>query len=266
MPESTSVLPSPQGCVGASQVAQWWRICLPVQETQETWVWSLDREDHLEKEMATRSSILAQKNSMDRGAWRATVHGVSKSWTQLHTHAHRAVSSETLILHQNAGKGQLFGDLYQPVLESLVIILSSSSPWSSIGWSWELCAISMPFLLTGVFILLLLPHSETLRQSDISDYIPQLVISSLGSCHVCMKMHQVFFKASAHPLLPGLNHTNILFCFFFNLFVIGGKSLYNVVLVPAIQQYESAISIHVLLQMSCLNAYTCLSPYTYILG
>ena len=27
-------------------------------------------------------------NSMDRGAWRATVHGVAKSWTQLSTHTH----------------------------------------------------------------------------------------------------------------------------------------------------------------------------------
>ena len=26
------------------------------------------------------------ENSMDRGAWRATVHGVSKSWTELSTH------------------------------------------------------------------------------------------------------------------------------------------------------------------------------------
>ena len=27
------------------------------------------------------------ENSMDRGAWRATVHGVRKSWTRLSTHA-----------------------------------------------------------------------------------------------------------------------------------------------------------------------------------
>ena len=27
------------------------------------------------------------KNSMDRGAWWAIVHGVAKSWTQLSTHA-----------------------------------------------------------------------------------------------------------------------------------------------------------------------------------
>ena len=28
------------------------------------------------------------ENSRDRGAWRATVHGVAKSWTQLSTHTY----------------------------------------------------------------------------------------------------------------------------------------------------------------------------------
>ena len=32
----------------ASKVAQWWRICLAVQETQESWVWSLGWGDQLE--------------------------------------------------------------------------------------------------------------------------------------------------------------------------------------------------------------------------
>ena len=32
-----------------------------VQETQETWVWSLGQKDPLEKEMTTHSSILAWK-------------------------------------------------------------------------------------------------------------------------------------------------------------------------------------------------------------
>ena len=36
-----------------------------------------------EKEMATHSSICCLKNSMDRGAWWATVHGVAKSRTRL---------------------------------------------------------------------------------------------------------------------------------------------------------------------------------------
>ena len=35
-----------------------------------------------EMEMASHSSILAQ-DPKDRGAWQATVHGVSKSWAQL---------------------------------------------------------------------------------------------------------------------------------------------------------------------------------------
>ena len=38
----------------------WWlRIHLTMQETQETWVRSLDWEDLLEKEIATHSNILA---------------------------------------------------------------------------------------------------------------------------------------------------------------------------------------------------------------
>ena len=37
------------------------RICLPLQETQETQVQSLDQEDPLEDEMATHSSIFAWK-------------------------------------------------------------------------------------------------------------------------------------------------------------------------------------------------------------
>ena len=40
---------------------------------------SLGWEDALEKGMATHSSILAWRISMDRGAWRAIVHGVTKT-------------------------------------------------------------------------------------------------------------------------------------------------------------------------------------------
>ena len=37
----------------------------------------------LEKEMATHSSVLGGRNLTDRRAWRATVHGVTKSRTRL---------------------------------------------------------------------------------------------------------------------------------------------------------------------------------------
>ena len=50
---------------------------------RKTWVQSLGWEDPLEEGMATHSSILDWRISMDRGAWRALVHGVVKSWTRL---------------------------------------------------------------------------------------------------------------------------------------------------------------------------------------
>ena len=44
---------------------------------RETWVQSLGQKDPLEKEMATHSQYSCLKNSMDRGAWWATVHGAT---------------------------------------------------------------------------------------------------------------------------------------------------------------------------------------------
>ena len=47
----------------------------------ETWVQSLGWDDPLEKSMTTHSRILAWRIPMDRGAWQAIVHGVTKSQT-----------------------------------------------------------------------------------------------------------------------------------------------------------------------------------------
>ena len=46
---------------------------------QETRVRFQGREDPLEKELATQSSILAWRIPMHRGAWRATIHGVTRA-------------------------------------------------------------------------------------------------------------------------------------------------------------------------------------------
>ena len=51
--------------------------------TQETRVQPLGGEDPLEKKMATHASILDWRTPLDRGDWWATVHGVTKSQTQL---------------------------------------------------------------------------------------------------------------------------------------------------------------------------------------
>ena len=47
---------------------------------QETWVWSLDWDDPMEEGMATHSSILAWRFSMNRRNWQATVYEATKSW------------------------------------------------------------------------------------------------------------------------------------------------------------------------------------------
>ena len=74
-----------ESCVRASLVAQTVKN-LPTM--WETWVWSLGRENSLEDGMATHSSILVWKIPMDRGAWRDTVHEVTKSHTWLTKHNH----------------------------------------------------------------------------------------------------------------------------------------------------------------------------------
>ena len=50
---------------------------------RETQVQFLDQEDPLEKAMAILFSIQTWRIPMDRGAWWATAHGITKSQTQL---------------------------------------------------------------------------------------------------------------------------------------------------------------------------------------
>ena len=74
---------------GASQVAQ--RVKnLPAM--RETWVQSLGWEDPLEEGMASHFSIPAGRIPWTEKPGRATVRGVSKSWT------HRATNTFTFIL------------------------------------------------------------------------------------------------------------------------------------------------------------------------
>ena len=65
----------------------WWLKWLKKKKNllalQETWVQSLSWEDPLEEEMSTYSSILAWRIPMDRRAWQAIVHGITKSQTGL---------------------------------------------------------------------------------------------------------------------------------------------------------------------------------------
>ena len=55
---------------------------------QETQVRSLGWDAPLEKGMTTPPQYSYLENPMDEGAWRAPVHGVAKSWTQLNGSQH----------------------------------------------------------------------------------------------------------------------------------------------------------------------------------
>ena len=70
-----------------------------MQEMYEMWVRSLDGEDPLEDGVTTHSSILAWRIPLDRGAWRATVHGVAKSQTRLKRCGTRATTAQSFTLH-----------------------------------------------------------------------------------------------------------------------------------------------------------------------
>ena len=69
--------------LGSSQVVPVVKNLPAMQETQETQVLSLDGEGSLEEGMETHSSILSWIIPRDRGGWWATVHGATKSGTQL---------------------------------------------------------------------------------------------------------------------------------------------------------------------------------------
>ena len=68
-------------------MAQWEIIHLPMQDA--SLIPGLGKMNALEKEMVNHSSIPAWKNSMDRGAWGATEHEVTKTQTRLSTHTAR---------------------------------------------------------------------------------------------------------------------------------------------------------------------------------
>ena len=59
-------------------MAQWVKNLSAIQEIQEIWVLSLGWEDPLEEENGNPLQYSCLKNPVDREAWQATVHGVTK--------------------------------------------------------------------------------------------------------------------------------------------------------------------------------------------
>ena len=95
---------------------------------QETRVRSLGWEDPLEERMATHSSILPWRIPMDRGAWRATVHGVAKSQTRLSDYVQQRLGTVLSLSHLIL---EFIGSCFMsfPVLHSPTL-LCGPLPWA----------------------------------------------------------------------------------------------------------------------------------------
>ena len=70
-----------------------------MQETQETWVWSLRWEDLLDVGNGHPIQYSCLEYSMDRRAWWGTVHGFAKGRTRLSTQAHTYTHTYTGGIH-----------------------------------------------------------------------------------------------------------------------------------------------------------------------
>ena len=82
----------------ASWWLSWWRIRLPMQETQETQVWSLGQEDPLKKEMATCPRILAWKipwTEKPGGLQSMGLQRVGHDWACMHTNTDTDTHTDT---------------------------------------------------------------------------------------------------------------------------------------------------------------------------
>ena len=87
----------------ASQVVRWERICLPVQETQKTEVWSLGQGRAPGGGNGNPLQYSCLESPMDRAAWPATAHGVAKGWTQLSTHSEHTQQPQQILTFQFKG-------------------------------------------------------------------------------------------------------------------------------------------------------------------
>ena len=96
---------------------------------EEMWVQSLGWKDPLEKGMATRSSTLAWRIPMDKGAWWAAVHGVSEKdtteWLHTHTntHTHTQAYQQFHQIHINTGYHHTFFILANLISKVFYLVL-----------------------------------------------------------------------------------------------------------------------------------------------
>ena len=127
--------------IGICPLAQWQRICLPMQEMQKTWVWSLGQEDPLEKEMATYSSILAEKIPWTEEPGGLQYMVFQKSWMQLSTHTNMSIkgwfpaSCQMSACWPQACKPTLAAGSLHLLVENPLLTITKSNVLQLASWS-----------------------------------------------------------------------------------------------------------------------------------
>ena len=136
---------------GASLVAQRVKNLPAMQKTR---IRSLGREEPLEEGMAIHSSILAWRIHMDRGAWWAMVHVVTKSQTRL-----KSLSTilEWVDISSSRGSSQSRDRTHVACLFCIgKLILYHCATWKAkVSYCGQLCdmAITMQYLLMCLFAI-----------------------------------------------------------------------------------------------------------------
>ena len=123
--------------------AQWWRICLPMQETEETQVWSLGREDPVEKEMATCFSILAWEIIWTKEPGRLQSMGSQRlghNWATEHTHTHTHTQA------QSRQRASLWGEKQKHRRFLWIVLRNSVSAGTSLAVQWLRLCLLMQWL------------------------------------------------------------------------------------------------------------------------
>ena len=75
---------------------------------QETWVRSLGHEDSPGEGDGSPLQCSCLENPVDRGAWKATVHGVTENWTPLHNCGFQSVGNHVDSFEAGGIEGRLF--------------------------------------------------------------------------------------------------------------------------------------------------------------
>ena len=128
---------------------------------QEPQVWSLGWEDPLEEETSIYSSILAWKNTINREAWQATVHGLTKSQRRLrdgacmHTFQRNTLKETPRIIFDEIS-GQHDPVKYIHTINDQTFYLFLCFFWVFVRNGFEFCQMFLLHILVWLYILQLI--------------------------------------------------------------------------------------------------------------